>query len=132
VKIKDPKIPIYFFFEEQIKRNPEIVDIILKNKPSDANIVRYCYAISFKLWRGNPHMSFKLMNEWMDKLQNAIKLVNELHQKNGFVELPWGDEQMIFPIPIVGLEGDVVYLDYLGTREPKLPDFLSYVPFREH
>jgi hypothetical protein len=130
VKIKDHRIPIYFFFEEQIKRNPEVVDIILKNKPSNVSIVWYCYAISFKLWYGNPSMNLKSMNEWMDKFQNAIKWFNERHQKNEFIKIPWGNEQRIFPIPITGLGGDVVYLDYLGTREPKLPDFLSSVPFR--
>jgi len=40
---------IYFFFEEKVKINPEIVDIILKNRPLDVNMTKYCYSISYKL-----------------------------------------------------------------------------------
>jgi len=46
------EIPLYFFFEEEIRRNPDIVNIILRNKPHDVNITRYYYALSFKLSHG--------------------------------------------------------------------------------
>lgn len=131
VKIKGEEIPIYFFFEERVKSNPEIVDIILKNKPQDANLFWYCYAISYKLWEDKRTKDLRLTEEWMDELRTAIERVNEHTRKNGFIKIPWGDEQRIFPIPISAIGGDVVSLDSYGNENPKIPNFLSSIPFRK-
>ncbi len=131
VKIKGEEIPIYFFFEERVKSSPEIVDIILKNKPLDTNITRYCYAISYKLWESKRTEDLRLIKEWMDELLRAIEWVNGRVKNDGLVKIPWTDEQRIFPIPISAVEGDVLYLESLGKENPKLPSFLSSIPFRK-
>lgn len=131
VKIKDEEIPIYFFLEKRIKNNPGIVDTILKNKPSDVNITRYCYAISYKLWKNKSVEDLRLINEWADKLLSAIGWVNERIKNDGLVKIPWTDEQRIFPIPISAVGGDLLYLESLMNENPKLPSFLSSIPFRK-
>ncbi len=131
VKIKGKEIPIYFFFEKRVKSNPEIVDTILKHKPQNANLFWYCYAISYKLWEDKRTKDLRLTKEWMNELRTAIEWVNEHAQKDGFIKIPWGVEQKIFPIPISAVSGDVILLDSYGNENPKLPDFLSSIPFRK-
>jgi len=71
-----------------------------------------------------------LFFHFLGELRRAIEWVNECVLKGGFIKIPWTDEQRIFPIPISAIGGDVIYLESYGKKNPKLPDFLSSIPFK--
>lgn len=126
VKRKDENIPAYFFLEEQIKRRPDIVNILINNKPKNANITRYCYAVAFTAEKNERKMDLRLTSKWIEeRLLPAIKQVNESFQKNGFVKIPWTKEQRIFPIPVIATESSQIILESRGKESPKIPKFFS-------
>lgn len=129
-KIKDENIPAYFFFGWEIERDPNILSILIKNKPKDANFTRYCYAVSF--FASEYVMMYTLLNKWKnERLLPAIKQANEILRKKQFIKIPWTEGQKIFPIPIAAPEGSTIFLDSLGNKNPKIPKFISHIPFKK-
>lgn len=132
VEIKDENIPAYFFFEEQIKRRPDILNLLINKKPKDVTFARYCYAVAYIALRNGRIMDLRFANKWIEeRLLPAIKEVNEIFQKHGFFKIPWTNEQRIFPIPVAATKSSRITLESLGKENPKIPKFLSFISERQ-
>lgn len=126
VEIKDENIPAYFFFGDKIEKSPDILSILIKNKPKDVNFTRYYYTVAFLA--SEYVTKYNLLNKWKkEHLLPAIEQVNEILRKKQYIEIPWTDEQRIFPIPVAAPERSQIILESTGNKKPKVPKFLSHL-----
>jgi hypothetical protein len=67
------------------------------------------------------------VKEWKEThLLPAIEKLKETMQKQGYIQIPWTDEQRIFPIPVSATEGHKVIIESsYGTEKPKMPEFIQ-------
>jgi len=131
-EIKEKNIPVYFFFEEQMKKRPDILNLLVENRPKDVTLVTYCYAVASVALKNERVMNLRVMDKWIEKqLLPAIKEVNETFQKDGFVNIFWTNEQRIFPIPVGATNPSQITLEFLGKKNPKIPRLFSFITNKE-